>query len=406
MMDERIRKICQATTYEEIMPLIELCKAGRLFEVQEWISAGKPVNLPPPVHKKAGKKSPLQIAIDTGFHSLVQVLLQGGAAIEEPRYSALAHALEKRRLDLVELLVKHGADIHSVTMEGVFDTWNNEIVEFFIKEGADLETGNPLAWALCSRIRTTLAIFKRYQDRFPSFREQVNIALRYHCKEGNLKWVSLMLWAGGDPYAEGADSPDDIDSEDYRNALELAALYGHFDVFKLKAIRLSPEHPGADKLLRNACFNAKPELLKMLLEKGFSPRYLEDKGSSLINSLLSRMSWNFNLWTRTREEKDIDGHDAREFIKMIHMLARSGAKWEPRDKGEINYIRRSLLKMRSDYILEFVWIMSEYKACPRDAVDDLIKTPAMRSLVSKHSGRLNLLLESFGEFRTEPHAAI
>lgn len=405
MIDERIRTISQATTYEEIVPLIDLCKAGKLFEVQEWISAGKPVNPPPPAHKKAWQKSPLQIAIDAGFHSLAQVLLQGGAAIVAPRYSALMHALEKRRLDLVELLVNHGADIKSVSMVQVFDTWNNEIVEFFIKKGADLETGNPLAWALCSRIRTALAIFKRYQDRFPSFREQVNIALRYHCKEGNLKWVSLMLWAGGDPYAEGPDSPDDFDSDDYRNALELAALYGHFDVFKLKAIRLSPDRPGADKLLRNACFNAKPGLLKMLLEKGFGPCQLENKGSSLINSLLSRMSWNFNPWTRTREEKDIDSHDARESIKMIHMLVRSGAKWEPRDKGEINYIRRSLLKMRSDYILEFVWIMSEYGACARSAVDDLVKTPAMRSLVSKHSGRLNTLLESFGAFQAESHLA-
>jgi len=391
----------QAVTYEEIMPLVELCKAGKLFEVQEWISEGKPVNPPPPANKKARKKSPLQIAIDAGFHSLVQLLLQGGAAIEEPRYFPLAHALEKRRLDLVELLVNHGADIHSVTMEEVFGTWNNDIVEFFIAKGADLETGNPLAEALCSRIRTALAIFKRYQDRFPSFQGQVNIALRHHCKEGNLKWVSLMLWAGGDPHVKGPDSPgDDSDPEDYDSALELAAFHGHLDIFKLKAIRLDPNHPGAGELLSNACYNEKPVLLKMLLEKGFSPRSLEDRGSSMIQSLLSRMSWNFNPWTHIRMENDIDSYDSRDILKMIHMLVRHGARWEPREKGEVSHARRSLLKMKSDYTMEFIWIMAEYKACPYDAIDNLMKGPGMRSLVSKHTGRLKMLMDCLRDSQT------
>jgi len=394
----------QAITYEEIIPLIDFCKMGKLFEVQAWISAGKPVNPPHPADKKVRKKSPLQIAIDAGFHSLVELLLQGGAALEEARYSPLAHAVEKRRLDLVVLLVTYGADIHAVTMEEVFGTWNNDIVEFFINKGADLETGNPLAEALCSRIRTALAIFKRFQDRFPSFQEQVNIALRHHCKEGNLKWVSLMLWAGGDPHVKGPDSPGDCDPEGYNSALELAALYGHFDVFKLKAIRLDPNHPSAGGLLLNACYNEKPSLLKMLLEKGFNPRGLEDKGSSLIQCLLSRMSWNFNRWTLSRKENDIDSYDSRDITKMIHMLVRYGARWEPREKGDVSLVRRSLLKMKSDYTMEFIWIMSEYKACPPNAIDDLMKNPAMRSMVSKHVGRLNMLMDSFCNSQTESNA--
>ena len=375
--------------------MIEFCKAGRLFEAQDWIAAGQPVNPPDPIPKKPRKRSPLQIAIDSGFHSLVQVLLQGGAAVEEPRYSPLAHALELRRLDLVKLLVSHGADIHSISMGQVFDTWNNEIVEFFISQGADLETGNPLAEALCSRIRTALAIYKRYQDRFPSFQEQVNIALRYHSKEGNLKWVSLMLWAGGDPYAKGQDSPFDPDSDDeYSNALELAALYDHFEIFNLKAIRLDPSHPGAGELLRNACYSKDSSILKKLLEKGFSPRELEDKGTSLIQSRLHMMSWDFNPWTFKNERNNINTSNAREIIKMIHLLVRHGARWEPTEKGEINQARRSLLKMIPEYTMEFVWIMSEYRASTRETMAELIKHPAMRALISKHAVRLNMLVEA------------
>jgi hypothetical protein len=97
-------------------------------------------------------------------------------------------------------------------------------------------------------------IFKRYRDRFPSFPEQANIALRHHCKEGDLKWVSLMLWAGADPYAQGTENyAEERDHGGGISALAFAALYRHFEVFKLKQIRLDPHHPGMHQLLCWLC---------------------------------------------------------------------------------------------------------------------------------------------------------
>jgi len=101
-----------------------------------------------PTGKEKRKKSPLPVAIDKGFHSLVQLLLESGASVKESRYCPLEHVLWNRRFDLIQLLVENGADIHSVGMETVFDTWSPEIAEFFIGKGADIETGNPLAYAL------------------------------------------------------------------------------------------------------------------------------------------------------------------------------------------------------------------------------------------------------------------
>jgi len=129
-----------------------------------------------------------------------------------------------------------------------------------------------------------------------------------------------------------------------------------------------------------------------LFEKGFRPVDLEDRGSSMIQSLLNGMSWYFDPYSFTREKKNIDTSNSREKIKMIHMLARSGARWEPKDRGYINDARRSLLKMQPDYVMEFIWIMSEYKACNREIVETLVKTPTMKPLLSKHTSRLNELL--------------
>jgi len=296
---------------------------------------------------------------------------------------------------MVQLLVKYGADVHSVKMEMVFDTWSNEIVEFFIEKGADLETGNPLAYALCSRTRPALGIFKNYENRFPNLREQVNIALRHHCKKGNLKWVSLMLWAGADPYAKGLDSTNEPDPDTNSNALELAVLYGHLEVLKLKKMQLDPAHPEAGNLLQNACYTDSSDMMKMLLEKGFVPGDLEDKGSSLIQSLLSIMSCSFSLYEYAWIKENIDTFQSREKVKMIHMVVRSGAKWQPESRSDINNARRSLLKMKPDYLMEFIWIMSEYKACIQEVVTELTKTPTIRSHVTKKVNRFNELIASF-----------
>jgi hypothetical protein len=328
----------------------------------------------------------------------VQVLLEGGAMIEYSSYdNALLHALRKRRLDLIQLLVKLGADVRSVEMTSVFDSWDPAIMEYFIEHGADVETGNPLAFALSYKIRTVLGVFKRYKDRFPSFQEQVNIALRHHCKEGNLKWVSLLLWAGADPYVKGPDSPEaEPDPDEDICALEYAALYKHFEIFKLKQIRITPEHPIAQELLRNACRAENADFLIDLIKQGFKPAQQQDRGSSLIRTCIRCMTWSWDRsWLDRDRNRDIDSSHSRETIKMIYILAQHGARWMPGESYEINDVRRCFLKMSNDYIVEFIWIMSKFNACTRENIEQLIRTPAIRRHIAKHQSRINELLDDF-----------
>ena len=366
--------------------------------MQAWIADGKPINPPPPPEKGARKKCPLQVSIDKGFHSLVQVLLESGAIVQDGSFNALELALGNRRLDLIKLLVEHGADVQSVDMTWVFDSWDPAIMEYFIDQGADVETGYPLAGALCWKIRTALGVFKRHKNRFPSFQAQVNMALRHHCKEGNLKWVSLLLWAGADPFAKGPDSPDENpDPEEDLCALEYAPLYKHFDVFKLKNIRISPDHPIASDLLKNACRADKSDFLFELLDQGFNPAKQKDRGSSLIQTCIQCLQWSFGYdwFTRERNNKDIDTSRSRETIKMIHILAKNGAKWRPTEHYQINDARRSLLKMSVDYTVEFVWIMAKYDGCSRDTIEQLLRTPTIRRHVVKHQPRIQELIKEF-----------
>jgi hypothetical protein len=397
-----LMEIKRAADQDQIAPLIELCKDGRLFEVQEWIAAGKPVN-PPPIPRKGNRiKSPLEIAIERGFHSLVQVLLEGGAAQEPEGYDCpMNRALRARRLDLVQLFVDHGFDPKCISMREVFATWDPQIMAYFIDRGANLQHGRPFAHAFCNKIRTALRPFKECRERMPDLQEQANIALRYHCKEGNLKWVSLMLWAGADPWKPGPGSPDEELGEDYEgwSALEHAAIYRHLDVFELKPIRSRLADPAAATLLSSMTRGDGQTILKRILEKGVDPNDQKNGGCSAIQSCLNEMSWcrHFSTysWERDADGRNLDTSESRDRMKAIHLLARHGAKWIPESDYEMKSARRSLRCLKPDYTVEFVWIMSKYKACTLDCLQDLLRTPTMKSHTTAHRTRLQELLANW-----------
>jgi len=396
-------QIKRAATHEELAPLIDFCKTGRLFDVQRWVEAGNPVNPPAPIPKRARKWTPLQFAIDRGFHSLVELLLMAGADVHDNyRYSPLMHAIRKKRLDLVELLVAHGADPAQVNMEEVFYSWEPAFMEYFIEHGADVETGNPLACVLSDCVRTALRVFKKYRYQIDSFQEQANIALRYHCKGGNEKWVLLMLWAGADPYAPGnVNFYEDPDPEyEGTSAIEYAAFYGHFDLLTLRQMKLDPAHPHTRSVMHYAYkAPAGIKLLGQLLNKGMKPNDLENGGCSAIREMAVHMDWDLRFHRPFSERADKkyrnqDTHEARARLEVIDLLASHGARWLPVDLDEIRYARRSFISMQPHYTVDFIQSMSKHKACTRTTATELLRTPSIKEVIARHSTRITELVAS------------
>ncbi len=119
-----------AASDEESAGLRSIVKAGRFLEVQEWIASGHPICFP-----ASRKQAALEIAVEQGFHSMVELL---ASAWPDPRSlnHSLHLAVNNKRADLVQLLMKHGADLRtsplsSVAMMGdktlmqhVLDNWD------------------------------------------------------------------------------------------------------------------------------------------------------------------------------------------------------------------------------------------------------------------------------------------
>ncbi len=152
---------------------------------------------------------------------------------------------------------------------------------------------------------------------------------------------------------------------------------------KMKAAR-SPERPESIRLLERAhdC-----QLLEMLLEEGYRPDRLPDLGTSAIISLTHSMTWDFldqRLFGNYGERKGIDSSRARDQLKMIHLLVAHGGRWLPSDKRKIGDVRSNFLKMTSDYLLEFVWLMNKYGAARRRDVEELLRTPSVPRLLGQN----------------------
>lgn len=398
--------------------MLALCKAGRLFDVQRWIAEGKPVN--PPLRPAKGRqvKAPLDIAMHMGFHSLIEVLLSAGA-VQEPASgygSPITQALEARRLDIIELLVDYGADPCAIDMAEVFDSWDPKVFDFFISREADVVKGQPFAHAFCHRVRTALHPFKDLSVRRPELIEQANVALRHHCKEGDIKWVSLLLWAGADPFKPGSDEPSrgavssntpDIGGDDSLygglSALGYAALYQHFQIFKLKPVRTRLANLQNPDFVSYLNRDEGIDILRRLLEGGWSPNDQENGGSSIISQFIDRLNWS-GRWSRsvdplmsTSTKRKFDTSESRDTMKAIHILVKHGARWAPKDKNAIAQARRSLLQMTVDYTMEFVWIMAKYRACDLSPLREMLGTSTMRSNTAAHRDRLDELLAQWSK---------
>lgn len=87
----------ETLTSEDARSLVLLCRAGELYEIEKWIAAGKSIRTPPQI-----KKTPLHVAMELGFHSLIELLVRHEDN-QAAKNQALSEAVSRRRLDIVEL---------------------------------------------------------------------------------------------------------------------------------------------------------------------------------------------------------------------------------------------------------------------------------------------------------------
>jgi ankyrin repeat protein len=357
-----------AESAAEVQALHQQCRQGRLYDVERWLAAGKPLQLAPEAIAKGTRpKTALQIALETGQHSLASLLLKSGYRLELERYAPLDLALRSRRWDLFDLLLEWGGDLKSIDVYTVLDTYNAELYERFRAAGYDLTERHEMASILGhgTRNRPLLGFVKGHRSEDPKIQQELNIALGYHVRAGNERGINLCLWAGADPHAPApnpalgiSEDPEPEDGEERFigwSAIEEAASHGHLTILK----RLGPD-PARDDF----------DSLYQWTRSEFIVAFLATmRGPRDLTRILASQLW----WLGDRFPSA--GYRS---TRTIEAVLSCGGRWEETDPGKLTGIRRSLLNVANDHLKTIAVRLGRPEICAPETYHELLRTPRMQ----------------------------
>lgn len=358
---------------EEEQELLALCDTGQLYAVEAWVRGGRSLIV------SSARSSPLAIALQRGFHSLVEFCLRHETS-QAAKSAALARAVADRRADLAELAVHYGADVRSVPFADALYSWNRRIAALFLAHGADPVADHPFAWAFYERIRTALGAYldcrRARPDLAGALQAQLDMALRKHAHDGHLKWVSLLMWAGGDPRSLGPMIGDPYAAEDdeelFTTALRAACYGGHPEV--LKRLRPNPTQDDLGQLLEEAARWGHLECVQLLLNIGARVTAIADSGSRALDGCLWQLGWEYLGASRDAAEHGVPPPNA---CAAFALLVAEGAVWRP-DPGRLRDVRRVLYDRPLSVTLDILTPLVRHHACDDDVLRQFLRPPKMQ----------------------------
>jgi hypothetical protein len=368
--------MAQELSTEDAKTLLALCGSGRLYAIEAWVQAGRSLQVP-----RALRKTPLHVAITTGFHSLIELLLRH-APSQQAKNDALREAVQRRRPEVIELAVTYGAEIASVPFVDVLGTADKSMIAMFLDKGADPIIQFPFAHAFHElRAKTTLGTYldckRQHPELADKLQEQADMALREFCRDGNLKWVSLLMWAGADPRSLGPRLEYSDDPEMYTTAFHEACTWGHTEI--LKRLRPDPTRDDLGKSLEETAFFARKETMAYLLSLGANPNNKPGGGSNALEACIRHLSWEDSdrILHRYGTNYQTPGYKVSRTREAIRLLVDHGAVWKP-DASAMNDGRRVLYKIEPQVTVELVGLLMNHKACDDALVHEFLRPPRMQ----------------------------
>ena len=329
----------------------EFVTRGDIESLLIWVRDDKPLRLESKARRRA--KSALELAVETGFYSMVRMLLNESIWSDEELEHSLHDAVWNRREDMVALLVEKGAPTESISFYSVFRSMDSGLINRFLELGLDPCENNAFAKILNeTKAKPLLRFFKEHRGKYPGLEDQMAMSLveAINCK--NVRWSALLLWAGADLHREVPYSIDDDPTDEgvYKvSALDTAISQADLDF--LEALKIKPDPELRSQILDHAAYSpGKPAFRSLLKQMTSKDLNTGDNGSCpALESLVDRHRYNFSFGYGGQTEDQRE----EEAIKAIDALLTAGARWMPSNE-KIRSIRRALLSHDGKYIVQVV----------------------------------------------------
>lgn len=336
---------------QDIRELQRLVNTGKLFAVQDWIKEGRAVKPPAPGGRS---KSVLVTAAETGFHSMVEVLLRVGGWTAKELGQALEVARSLKHFEVAAILATQGAAPITLDFEESCENLDLFMMERHLRDGIDPNQGNVFASVLISKkARPLLGFYRQFRSEFPALDDQAALALSYAVQYRQLRWIALLVWAGADPFRPvpwDSNGSFPVAGEDATTAAH-RAMWIPDNKETLKALKLTPSPTQAIELL-SVTHTPNVQIFRT---------FLAALPASQINDTPRGSSTMLERWVSRSEQRSFFGNVADpnvndEALRCLELLLDSGAHWNP-PPDELRYIRRNLLSHHPRYVVQILRLL-------------------------------------------------
>ncbi|KAL3278379.1 hypothetical protein HHI36_013707 [Cryptolaemus montrouzieri] len=325
--------------------LVEACTDGDVRTVQKLLTEGGRS-----VHETSEEgESLLSLACSAGYFELAQVLLAMHANVEDRgikgECTPLMEAASAGHLDIVRLLVAHGADVNAQSTTGNTPLMygcaggHTEVVQFLLQHGANVEDHNenghtPLMEAASAGHVGLAKILLMHgagiNTHSNEFKES---ALTLACYKGHLDMVRFLLEAGAD---------QEHKTDEMHTALMEASMDGHVEVARLlldSGAQVNMPTDSFESPLTLAACGGHVDLAMLLIERGANIEEVNDEGytplmeaareghEEMVHLLLGQGA-NINAQTDETQETALTLACCGGFTDVADILLKGGANIE------------------------------------------------------------------------------
>lgn len=353
-----------------------MIQRGNLAEVQAWVESGKPLRMRT-AHNSSNTRSMLEYAIEIGFYSMVELLLQISEWTDDERGKALWQAAYIERVDLIDLLLNYRAPWHFAEADDIFGTMNDDLIQRFLDLGLRFDDGDGFSTALSTKhARPLLRIYRKYRKQYPELDDQIAKALVRAVEKKQVRWTILLLWAGADPAQPVPHSlSGSIEDSSYTTTAIETALKLE-DLSFLEQTKIEDKVGDLTPFLSDLYMVYQPDFLSRILEKiDTTALNLRDGGSrTLLERIVHHEFYNFG-WYRNKEKEQADQ------LGCIRILLDHGAKWNP-SENYYRSIRKGLCSYDARYIVQVIRLLLYTPgAAPFEKLWSLCNTAKMKHLI-------------------------
>ncbi|XP_063991505.1 ankyrin repeat domain-containing protein 17 isoform X6 [Diachasmimorpha longicaudata] len=324
--------------------LVEACTDGDVGTVRKLLTEGRSV------HETTEEgESLLSLACSAGYYELAQVLLAMNANVEDRGIKGdctpLMEAASAGHVDIVSLLIAHGADVNAQSTSGNTPLMygcaggHEDVVKVLLEAGANVEDHNenghtPLMEAASAgHVPVAKILLENGAGINTHSNEFKESALTLACYKGHLDMVRFLLEAGAD---------QEHKTDEMHTALMEASMDGHVEVARLlldSGAQVNMPTDSFESPLTLAACGGHVDLAMLLIERGANIEEVNDEGytplmeaareghEEMVALLLSQGA-NINAQTEETQETALTLACCGGFLEVADFLIKAGADIE------------------------------------------------------------------------------